>query len=109
MSAHQCGSGALLSESWSVDITEWNSDHAYPDGLYLGIRYRSDAGEWNVDIWCVSELQRQPDLPHLESFLPRFDERTRLIILRAKARVPNAESAPSIATCRSEFLLADPT
>jgi hypothetical protein len=67
------------------DTGEWNSDPTYPDGLYLGIRYRSAAGEWNVDIWFVSEPGRQPDLQHLKSLLPRFDERTRLAILRIKS------------------------
>jgi hypothetical protein len=67
------------------DTGDWNSDPMYPDGLYLGLRYLSKAGEWNVDIWFVSEPQRQPDLQHLKSLLPRLDERTRLAILRIKS------------------------
>jgi len=74
------------------DFGEWNSDPGYPDGLYLGIRYRSGSGDWNIDVWFVDEPQRQPDLQHLESLLPRIDESARCSILRIKATLaPSSE------------------
>ncbi len=66
------------------DMGEWNVDPAYPDGLYLGIGYRSDKGDWNIDVWFVDQPERQPDLRHLESLLPRMDEQARSAILRIK-------------------------
>ena len=66
------------------DTGEWNVDPAYPDGLYLGIGYRSSEGDWNIDVWFVDQPERQPDLRHLESLLPRMDERARSAILRIK-------------------------
>jgi hypothetical protein len=60
---------------------------SYPDGLYVGIRYRADAAEdaeWNFDIWFVDEPERQPDLGHLEALPPRLTEEARIAILRIK-------------------------
>jgi hypothetical protein len=65
------------------DNGEWNVDPTYPDGLYLGVSYGS-SGVWNIDIWFVDQPQRQPDLKHLESLLPRIDESARAAILRIK-------------------------
>ena len=65
------------------DTGEWNVDPSYPDGLYLGVRYES-AGEWNIDVWFVDQPERQPDLKHLESLLPRVDGPARAAILRIK-------------------------
>ncbi|MFS8110695.1 hypothetical protein QD460_03085 [Rhizobium jaguaris] len=56
------------------DTGFWNKvPDEYPDGLYLGITYRSeDDKDWNLDIWFVDEPERQPDLRHLETILPRL-------------------------------------
>lgn len=68
------------------DSRDWNTDPGYPDGLYLGLRYRGQTGEdWKVDIWFVDEPDRQPDLAHLRSLPPRLTDETRLAILRVKA------------------------
>src|SRR5207244_6424292 len=33
------------------DMGHWNTDPAYPDGLYLGVQYRSPAGhDWNLAV-----------------------------------------------------------
>ena len=67
------------------DTGHWNTDPAYPDGLYLGLDYRSAPGpEWNVDIWFVDEPGRQPDLAHLTTLAPRLTPDARLAILRIK-------------------------
>ena len=50
------------------DTGSWNTDPAYPDGVYLGIAYRAPSGDdWKIDIWFVDEPERQPDLAHLQS------------------------------------------
>jgi hypothetical protein len=68
------------------DTGHWNTDPNYPDGLYLGIRYRSAAGDtWNTDIWFVDQPERQPDLAHLRTIPPRLDDQTRTAILALKA------------------------
>lgn len=72
------------------DTNRWNAEpEAYPDGLYIGIRYRADdepgsGAEWNFDIWFVDEPERQPDLGHLRTLRPRLTEETRVAILRIK-------------------------
>lgn len=67
------------------DTGTWNIDPGYPDGLYLGPRYRTPAGDgWNVDIWFVDEPDRQPDLAHVSSLPARLSEVTRASILRVK-------------------------
>jgi hypothetical protein len=76
----------VRSVSFRNDTGEWNVDPTYPDGLYLGIHYRCAGGDWNVDIWFVDEPQRQPDLNHLDSLLPRIDQAARAAILRIKSR-----------------------
>lgn len=75
------------------DTGDWNVDPAYPDGLYLGVDYRSAAGTtWNLDIWFVDEPARQPDLAHLRSLPPRLDPDSRLAIITIKnAWVPRQE------------------
>jgi hypothetical protein len=74
----------VRSVSFRNDTGEWNVDPTYPDGLYLGVRYRSAGRDWNIDIWFVDEPRRQPDLQHLESLLPRIDQAARTAILRIK-------------------------
>ncbi|MGW4211362.1 hypothetical protein ACWEIJ_25440 [Lentzea sp. NPDC004789] len=67
------------------DTGHWNVDPAYPDGLYLGVKYRTLAGaDWTLDIWFVDEPDRQPDLAHIRSLPPRLDDETRAAILAIK-------------------------
>lgn len=67
------------------DTGDWNNDPAYPDGLYLGLGYRSLEGQaWNVDIWFVDEPDRQPDLQHLRDLPTRLDPEVRSAILVIK-------------------------
>jgi hypothetical protein len=48
------------------DTGSWNTAAQYPDGLYLGVSYRSAEGDaWKLDIWFVDEPERQPDLAHM--------------------------------------------
>ncbi|MDX6226906.1 MAG: hypothetical protein QOI76_296 [Frankiales bacterium] len=70
------------------DAGPWNIDPAYPDGLYLGLRYRDAGGEdWKVDVWFVDEPDRQPDLEHRRTLPPRLTDAVRLAILRVKDAV----------------------
>ena len=70
---------------WRNDTGHWNQDPDYPDGLFWGVEYRSEAGDsWELDVWFIHEDTRQPDMRHLESFLPRLDDETRLAILTIK-------------------------
>ena len=67
------------------DTGQWNTDPSYPDGLYLGVDYRSPHGrDWNLDIWFVDEPGRQPDLAHLSTLAPRLTRDARIAILRIK-------------------------
>jgi hypothetical protein len=64
---------------------DWNTDPTYPDGLYLGLRCRSLAGEiWKVDIWFVDDPDRQPDLAHARDLPKRLTTETRAAILLVK-------------------------
>lgn len=67
------------------DTGRWNVDPDYPDGVYWGPRFRSEAGDdWNLDLWFIHEDSRQFDLDHLESVPPRLTPETRLAILQIK-------------------------
>jgi hypothetical protein len=67
------------------DMGAWNADPGYPDGLYLGLGYRSPAGhDWRLDVWFVDDPCRQPDLGHLRTLPPRLDRESRLAILQIK-------------------------
>jgi len=68
------------------DSGEWNIEpDDYPDGVYLGLRYRSaQKQDWNFDIWFVDEPDRQPDLAHLRTLLPRLTDESRVAILAIK-------------------------
>jgi hypothetical protein len=67
------------------DTGAWNVDPAYPDGLYVGLGYRTAAGaDWKIDVWFVDEPDLQPDLEHVRTLPPRLTEPTRLAILRVK-------------------------
>lgn len=56
------------------DAGPWNIEpEKYPDGLYLWLLVRMpNMVEWTVDIWLVDEPERQPDLAHLNTLLPRL-------------------------------------
>jgi hypothetical protein len=67
------------------DTGDWNNEPSYPDGVYLGLRYRTPAGDdWKVDIWFVDEPDRQPDLTHLRTLPERITDERRSSILRIK-------------------------
>jgi hypothetical protein len=67
------------------DTGHWNVDPNYPDGIYWGPRYRSEAGaDWNLDVWFIHEESRQLDLEHLESLPPKLTLETREAILVIK-------------------------
>lgn len=72
----------------------WNVEpQNYPDGLYLGLTYRTEAGEdWNLDIWFIDEPDRQPDLKHLKTLLPHLTNEVRKTILVIKTDL--AATAP---------------
>jgi hypothetical protein len=64
------------------DTGAWNTDPDYPDGVYWGPSYRSEAGtDWNLDVWFIHEDSRQLDLEHLESLPPKLTPETREAIL----------------------------
>lgn len=75
---------------WQVtfrnDTGRWNAEpDAYPDGLFLQVRYRSARPrDWSLDLWFVDQPERQPDLLHLRTLLPRLTDETRAAILRIK-------------------------
>lgn len=67
------------------DSGVWNVDPMYPDGLYMGIKYRLREGhDWNLDIWFVDEPERQPDLAHLKIMPERLRPELRASILNIK-------------------------
>ena len=68
------------------DTGHWNTDPSYPDGLYLGVEYRSASGRaWKLDIWFVDEPDRQPDLAHLQWMPAQLCLETRAAILLVKS------------------------
>jgi hypothetical protein len=80
---------AMHPRVWRVlfrnDTGEWNTDPAYPDGLYLGLGYRSEPGQdWNLDIWFVDEPDRQPDLAAADAIAARLTPDARIAILEIK-------------------------
>jgi hypothetical protein len=70
------------------DTGRWNTDPAYPDGLYLGIGY----ADWSLDLWFVDEPERQPDLSHLETLLPRLTAANRELIITLKTSLATTPS-----------------
>src|SRR5262249_5969475 len=68
------------------DTGRWRTNPSYPDGLYLGVGYRSPAGrDWKLDIWFVDEPDRQPDLAHLRWMPAQLTPETREAILLVKS------------------------
>jgi hypothetical protein len=80
------------------DTGAWNTDPTYPDGLYLGVNYRSPQGEdWNLDIWFIDDPARQPDLQNLQQMPAQLTRETRAAILAIKqAYAKNPEYGRSI-------------
>ncbi|MEF0938924.1 hypothetical protein [Rhizobium sp. BR 362] len=68
------------------DTGEWNTEpDKYPDGLYLWLSVRArNQSMWTIDIWLVDQPDRQPDLAHLKTLLPRIKDEDRETILRIK-------------------------
>ncbi|WP_309085552.1 hypothetical protein [Chelativorans sp.] len=75
------------------DTGTWNADpEKYPDGLYLWLSVRGkDRAMWTIDIWLVDEPERQPDLTHLKTLLPRLTEENRRIILAIKSALNSGQ------------------
>ena len=74
--------------SFRNDTGRWNTDPAYPDGLYWMVEYVADAGAaWNLDLWFLRDGTTQFDLEHLRTLPPRLTLETRLAILRIKEAV----------------------
>jgi hypothetical protein len=67
------------------DTGRWNVNPDYPDGVYWGVTYRSDANDvWNLDLWFLLEGTTQFDLLHVESLPRRLTREARLAVLRIK-------------------------
>ena len=67
------------------DTGTWNTDPAYPDGVYVGVTCRDERGErWSLDLWFVDEPDRQPDISHLSDFDGRITPETQAAILAIK-------------------------
>jgi hypothetical protein len=70
------------------DTGFWNANPtSYLDGLYLWLSVRmrtSDGNEWTLDIWAVDQPDRQPDLTHLRTLMPRITDEHREVILTIK-------------------------
>jgi hypothetical protein len=86
----------VVSVRFRNDTGKWNIDpSSYPDGLYLGISARTEEGiSWTLDIWAVDQPERQPDLNHLQTFLPRLDDNRRKTILSIKRALAAEDSSP---------------
>jgi hypothetical protein len=68
------------------DSGAWNKNLGYPDGLYLGLGYRTPTGEdWKLDVWFVDEPERQPDLAHVRSMPGELTQEKREAILVIKS------------------------
>jgi hypothetical protein len=77
------------------DSKAWNAEpQNYPDGLYLGLSVRTaDGANWTFDIWLVDQPERQPDLVHLRTLLPRLTDADRVVILTIKHALAVGDSA----------------
>lgn len=68
------------------DTGGWNTDPGYPDGLCLGLSYRSPAGnDWKSDLWFVDQPERQPDLLHVRSIPSQLTDEICAAILRIES------------------------
>jgi hypothetical protein len=82
------------------DTGVWNTDPAYPDGLFLHIKCSDAEYEpWTLDIWFVDAPDRQPDLRHLRTIAPQINPETQSAILAIKrathGRRPDGSRLPS--------------
>ena len=79
------------------DTGHWNKEPAkYPDGLYVRLTVLNrNAATWTFDIWAVDQPDRQPDLAHLRTLLPRLTEAHRRTILEIKHVLVGDASIPS--------------
>jgi hypothetical protein len=67
------------------DTGPWNREpERYPDGIYWGIDYRDERRNWNIDIWFVTDADRQPDLRHVRELPERLTPETRSAIVAIK-------------------------
>jgi hypothetical protein len=96
----------VVSVRFRNDTGAWNTDPAsYPDGLYLGASIRTDEGiDWTLDIWAVDQPERQPDLNHLRTLLPRLDDDRRNTILLIKQALAAAKSCCSESRIPSAYV-----
>src|SRR5699024_6020722 len=81
------------------DTGAWNTNRnpTYPDGLYLGLSYRSAGGvDWKSDVWFVDDPDRQPDRAHISTLPNRLTDETRLAILRVKSVWASRPEYPSV-------------
>jgi hypothetical protein len=87
----------VVSVRFRNDTGTWNTDPAsYPDGLYLGVSARTNGGiDWTLDIWAVDQPERQPDLNHLRTLLPRLNDENQKTILLIKQALATAKSSAS--------------
>jgi hypothetical protein len=93
--------------SFRNDSGFWNkSPEEYPDGLYLGLTYRERNDEdWNFDIWFVDAPERQPDLKHLQTVLPKLSTTARETILKIKTALATGSLSSDMPV--SSFLVYD--
>ncbi|MHC2219470.1 hypothetical protein [Rhizobium leguminosarum] len=77
------------------DTKDWNTEpDKYPDGLYLWLSVRMpDKRAWTIDIWLVDQPERQPDLAHLKTLLPRLTDPDRATILQLKQVLANGDQS----------------
>lgn len=96
----------VVSVRFRNDTGSWNADPAtYPDGLYLGLSVCSDTRvDWTIDIWAVDQPERQPDLRHLRTLLPRLDDDSRTTILLIKQALVEAETRSSESKIPSAYV-----
>ncbi|GIO29568.1 hypothetical protein J2TS6_07090 [Paenibacillus albilobatus] len=67
------------------DTGVWNTDINYPDGFYIGVKYRAQSGkDWKLDLWFVDEPDKQPDLAHIKTMPDRLTPELRESILAIK-------------------------
>jgi hypothetical protein len=84
--AHLAAHARVRQVTFRNDTGHWNTNPSYPDGLYLGVEYRSPARhDWKLDIWFVDQPDRQPDLAHLRWIPAQLCPETREAILLIKS------------------------
>lgn len=79
-------SDCVVATRFRNDSGKWNVEsEKYPDGMYLWLSVAMpDGAKWTVDVWLVDEPERQPDLAHLRTLLPRLSDVDRSTILQIK-------------------------